>query len=137
LLEVVQVAGDQRRQQPGAEDQRDVLRVLRPADREIAEDQVAQRAAAERGDEGDHRDPENIHLPASRRQCAGHRLGGNRDQVDAGQRVEGGEGGGEGAGRQPGRSKRQGGHGGGSQVGAGTAKRRRQQGGYFSPCPFT
>ncbi len=82
-------AMDHRRQRNGRQRRRrgdgQQIRLLHPGQRIIAEQHVASRTTAQRGDAAEQRHADPIHAAPPRRQCRRHRC---RDQADDGERKE-------------------------------------------------
>ena len=82
------VGSDQRRQQPRSNHYGHVFGVLCPPDRKVAQDHVTHGPTAERGDEGDHRDAEDVHVAAAGRQSTGHGFSHDGDDIDEGHHAD-------------------------------------------------
>ncbi|KAF1855028.1 hypothetical protein Lal_00008405, partial [Lupinus albus] len=81
---IVQAQRDEHGHEAGADGEEDVFRVLGPAHRVVAEEDVADGAAAEGGEEGDEADAEQVHVAPAGGEGAGHGFGDDGDQVDVG-----------------------------------------------------
>lgn len=62
--------------------------MLGPAHRVVAEEDVADGAAAQGGEEGDEADAEQVHVAATGSEGAGHGFCTDGDQVDRGKHTE-------------------------------------------------
>lgn len=88
LPQVVHEPGQDHGREAGADGEEDVLGVLGPAHRVVAEEDVADGAAAEGGEEGDQADAEQVHVAPAGGEGTGHGFGDDGDQVDVGKHTE-------------------------------------------------
>ena len=75
--------GDGDGQQRRACGQREVIRVCDPGKRVVAEEHVARRSAAERGDAAEQANADPVHRPASGGERRRHRLGDDGDDIES------------------------------------------------------
>ena len=86
--EVLHDARDRNRDDRCRHDQQQEFRVTNPGERVVPQQHIADRAAAQRGDQRHHHHPEQVHPFATGRQLTGHPLGGDPDRAEHREQLE-------------------------------------------------
>src|SRR5690554_724373 len=85
LMQMAHEPCQHNREQATADSQVDVAGVLGPGNRKVTQQDIPHGTATEGGHEGNHCEPEKVHVPAAGRQSSRHRLGRDGNQIDSGQ----------------------------------------------------